>query len=130
MGKSVITYTHHGDFTKTEKYLEQLRDSFGLGRLDKYGKKGVEYLRRYTPKDTGLTANSWRYEIIHDAKGATIYWKNDNIQNGVNIAMIIQYGHATRNGGYVEGVDYINPALRKIFREMQKEAQKEVFGIL
>lgn len=128
--KPVITLTHHGTFNKTEKFFEHLRNFAGIGKLDKYGKKGVYYLSRATPKDTGLTAASWTYEILHDGRGATIVWRNKNIQKGVNIAMILQYGHGTRNGGWVEGIDYINPALEKVFNEMAKDAQKEVFGIL
>lgn len=128
--KPVITLTHHGNFTKTEKFFEGLLNMAHVGKLDKYGKKGVYYLKRATPKDTGLTSESWTYHIEHDLKGVTIIWENKNIQNGVNIAMILQYGHGTRNGGYVEGVDYINPALEKVFNEMARDAQKEVYGIL
>ena len=128
--KSVITLEHHGNFTKTEKFFEKLKNKYGVGTLDKYGKKGVKYLYDATPKDTGLTASSWRYEIKHDESGATIYWKNDNIQNGVNIAIILQYGHGKKNGGWVEGIDYINPALKKVFDEMAADAEREVFGIL
>lgn len=130
MGKSVISLSYHGNFNKTEKYFERIKDAFGVGQLDKYGRLGVKYLEDDTPKDTGFTAGSWRYEIKHDGFGSTIYWKNDNIQNGVNIAMILQYGHGTRNGGYVEGIDYINPALKRVFKNMCEEAKKEVFGIL
>ena len=128
--RPVMTLTHHGDFSKTEKFFEQLKNMAGIGELDKYGKRGVSYLRNATPKDTGLTSESWYYEIKHDKDGATIYWKNKNIQNGVNVAMILQYGHGTKSGGWVEGIDYINPALRKVFSEMAEDASKEVFGIL
>ena len=128
--KPIITLTHHGNFSKTEKFFEKLTNRIGLGTLDKYGKKGVRYLMDATPKDTGRTANSWTYTIKHDKDGATIYWTNHNIQNGVNIAMILQYGHGTKNGGWVEGIDYINPALKKTFDEMTADAVKEVFGIL
>ena len=128
--KPVITLEHHGNFTKTEHYFEKLKNRWGVGTLDKYGKKGITYLQEATPKDTGLTASSWTYKIVHDRGGATIYWENKNFQNGVNIAMILQYGHGTKNGGWVEGIDYINPALQKVFKEMTADAIKEVFGIL
>ena len=94
------------------------------------GEVSKEYLREATPKDTGLTADSWYYEIEHDADGATIIWKNSNFQNGIQIALLLQYGHATRNGGWVEGIDYINPALKPVFDKMAMDAQKEVNGIL
>lgn len=128
--RPIMTVTHHGDFNKTEKFFEKLKNKFNVGTLDKYGKKGVRYLSMSTPKDTGLTASSWYYEVKHDDKGMTIVWSNSNINDGVNIAMILQYGHGTNHGGWVEGIDYINPALKKIFDEMAKDAAKEVFGIL
>lgn len=127
---AVINITHHGDFTKTEQFFEHLKNIFKVGELDKYGRMGVEYLREATPKDTGLTADSWYYEIEHDEDGATIIWKNSNFQNGIQIALLLQYGHATRNGGWVEGIDYINPALKPVFDKMAMDAQKEVNGIL
>lgn len=128
--KSVITLEHHGNFTKTEQYFEKLKNKWGVGTLDKYGRRGIQYLQEATPKDTGLTASSWTYKIIHDRGGATIIWENKNFQNGVNIAMILQYGHGTKNGGWVEGIDYINPSLEKVFKEMTADAVREVFGIL
>lgn len=130
MAKPIITLTHHGSFSRTEKMFERLKNLFKKGELDHYGELGVMYLEQATPKDTGTTAASWYYEIHHDENGADIVWRNSNIQNGVEIAIILQYGHATRNGGYVTGIDYINPALRKIFRQIAKDAQKEVRGIL
>lgn len=130
MGKPVVSLTHHGSFNKTEKMFEKCKQLFGKGQLDKYGSLGVEYLEKYTPKDTGLTSRSWYYEIDQTSKGYTLSWKNSNIQNGYEIAIILQYGHATNGGGYVEGIDYLNPALRKIFRQIAKDAEKEVRGIL
>lgn len=122
--------SYHGTFDKSEKYLENLLNVFHIGKLDKYGKLGVEYLREATPKDTGLTADSWYYDVVRTKDGFEIRWKNRNIQNGVSIAMLIQYGHGTGTGGYVEGVDYINPTLRQVFDKIQKDARKEVYGIL
>ena len=96
--------------------------------LDSYGVKGVEALRNATPKDTGLTANSWSYKIEKSNNNITISFENSNINDGVPIAIILQYGHGTRNGGWVEGYDYINPAIRPIFDELAKAAWKEVTG--
>lgn len=122
----MIGFKNQGDFSKTEKFLKK-----SLGRdyrsvLEKYAKQGVLALSMATPVDTGLTASSWDYEIIQNEGRLSIFWKNSNIQNGINIAVILQYGHATRGGGYVEGRDYINPALQPIFDELAKAAWKEV----
>lgn len=98
----------------------------GKGDLNKYGKRGVEALASATPKDTGKTAVSWSYEITHDRNGSTISFLSSNIQNGVPIAVILQYGHGTRNGGYVQGRNYIDPAIQPIFDDIVNEAWKEV----
>lgn len=114
------------NFKNTEKLLKK---SFGrdyMRVLEKYGELGVTALSNATPKDTGLTASSWSYEIIQNAGSISIVWNNSNVQNYVNIALILQYGHGTRNGGYVQGRDYINPAMRPIFDEMAERAWKEV----
>ena len=94
--------------------------------LDRYGQEGVEALAKATPKDTGKTAASWSYEIKMDKSGATLCWQNSNIVDGVPIAVILQYGHGTRNGAYVQGIDYINPALAPIFSALANELWKEV----
>lgn len=125
----LITFKNKGDFSKTFKFFNKLLKRDYLNILDKYGKEGVERLREYTPKDTGLTSESWHYEISHNKDSTTISWLNSNVNNYVNIAIILQYGHATRNGGWVEGVDYINPALRPIFDKMAAEAWDEVTKI-
>lgn len=122
----MITIRQRGDFKKTEKLLKK-----SLGRdyravLDKYGQKGVMALAAATPVESGETAALWDYEIIQNGSSISIVWKNYNINKGVNIAVILQYGHATRNGGWVEGRDYINPALRPIFDELADAAWKEV----
>lgn len=131
MAKQIVSLSHHGSFTKTERMFEKCRQLFGKGQLDKYGELGVEYLKQYTPKDTGLTSESWRYIITQTKEGYELSWVNDNVKDDyVHIAIILQYGHATRNGTWVEGVDYLNPALRKIFRKLAKDAQEEVHGIL
>lgn len=125
----MIHFHHRGDFRKTEKLLKK-----SLGRdyrlvLEKYGRQGVEALSSATPKDTGETAASWYYEIIQNQDGLSVIWNNSNVNRGVNIAIILQYGHGTRNGGYVQGRDYINPALRPVFDRLAEAAWKEVSGI-
>lgn len=124
-----IKFVHHGNFSKTEKFFRRSKDITRNIDLDKYGQAGVEALREYTPKDTGLTANSWYYEIVHDADGTRIIWSNSNLGEGwAPIAILLQFGHATGNGGFVEGQDYINPALRPIFNELAEQAWKEMRG--
>lgn len=88
----------------------------------------MEALSKATPVDTGKTASSWSYEIVVTREGYTIYWDNSNVNRGISIALLLQYGHGTRNGGFVEGRDYINPALRPIFDQMADEAWREVKG--
>lgn len=121
-----ITFVHHGDFSKTQRFLERCKEVVKLGDLDKFGKAGVEALRSATPKDTGKTADSWNYNIIRKNGSVTIEWVNSNVVDGVNIAVILQYGHGTRTGGYVQGRDYINPAIQPIFDEIANDAWKEV----
>lgn len=125
-----INFEHKGNFNKLETFLtKSLHISpVVLPILNKYGKRGVEALKEATPKDTGKTADSWKYEIIKDERGNyQIVWSNTNVvDDWANIAILLQYGHATRNGGYVKGVDYINPAIEKVFQGMADEAWKEV----
>ena len=113
-------------FKKTDSYLERLKEVFKSGLLDKYGKMGVDALRDATPKDTGLTSESWVYDIARVNHTITITWRNTNLNNGVPVAVLIQYGHATRNGGFVKGIDYVNPAMAPIFQQIAEEAWKEV----
>ena len=122
----MVRFKQKGDFSKLTKYLEKAKEVVHLGILDKYGQKGVEALSSATPVDTGLTAESWRYEIVNKNGSAKINFYNSNIQNGVPIAIILQYGHATGNGGWVEGRDYINPAIQPIFEEIANHAWEEV----
>lgn len=125
-----INFQHKGNFNKLEKFLVRGLKIKPITRmiLDKYGKQGVEALRNATPKDTGKTADSWYYTIEEDAHGnPKIVWANSNIADGrVNVAILLQYGHATRNGGFVKGTDYINPAINSVFQKMADEAWKEV----
>ena len=122
----MITFRHKGDFSKLTSFLEKAKNAVRLGDLDKYGRKGVAALASATPVETGLTADSWYYEIEHKEGSARISFHNSNIQNGVPIAIILQYGHGTRNGGWVEGRDYINPAVQPLFDEIANSAWKEV----
>lgn len=124
-----ISFKHKGDFKKTEKLLKKSLGKDYRKILDRYGRLGVEALSSATPIESGETAASWDYEIIQNGSTLSIIWKNYNINRGVNIAVILQYGHATRNGGYVQGRDYINPALRPIFDKLAEAAWKEVTSI-
>lgn len=124
--KSCVRFYHKGNFNNLNKFFNILLDRKYLNKLDIYGQKGVEALQAATPEDSGETARSWSYEIKQDKYRTTITWTNDNVVDGVNIAIILQYGHATRNGGWVEGNDYINPALQPLFNEMAQEVWSEV----
>ena len=122
----MIKFKQKGDFSKLTKFLEKTKEVVKLEDLDRFGKAGVSALASATPVETGLTANSWYYKIERDNGSATISFHNSNIQNGVPIAIILQYGHGTRNGGWVQGRDYINPAIQPIFDQIANEAWKEV----
>lgn len=115
-----------GKFAKTRAFLTRDRSSLIRAVAERYARRGVDALASATPVDTGLTASSWSYEIESSGDSTVIYWKNSNLVNNVSIAVILQYGHGTRNGGYVQGVDYINPSLRPLFEEIADNAWKEV----
>lgn len=123
-----VTFTMKGNFNKLNNWFEKSLEVINLGKLDSYGRMGVRALEQYTPKDTGLTSQSWSYEIVRDQKNSiiSISFNNSNLNNGIPIAILIQYGHSTRSGTWVEGVDYINPALRPIFEEIADELWEEV----
>ena len=125
----MIRIRHIGNFRRVTSWLEKLREALHLGILDKYGKLGVEALSAATPVDSGLTAASWSYEIQNDGGKATISFNNSNINDGVNIALILQYGHGTGTGGYVAGRDYINPAIQPVFDKLADDAWKEVLSL-
>src|SRR5574344_281478 len=122
----MITFRQKGDFSKLTRFLERAKETVRLGDLDKYGRQGVAALSSATPIDSGLTAESWYYEIENKKGSATITFYNSNVQNGVPIAIVLQYGHGTRNGGWVQGRDYINPAIQPIFDEIVNDAWREV----
>lgn len=122
----MISFKQKGDFSKITGYLERVKEVVNIGILDRYGREGVAALSSATPIDSGETASSWYYEIENRKGSARIVFYNSNIQNGVPIAIVLQYGHGTRNGGWVEGRDYINPAIQPIFDKIVHEAWKEV----
>lgn len=122
----MITFVSKGDFKKTRKLLEKAENMDIRSILDKYGRLGVDALAEATPKDSGKTAASWDYDISMNRDGAVITWLNSNVHNGVNIAVILRYGHGTGTGGYVQGRDYISPAIRPVFDELANSAWEEV----
>ena len=122
----MISIRQKGDFSKLTTYLGRAKKAIKLSNLEKYGQEGVAALASATPVDTGLTARSWNYTVQRDRNRIAIQFNNSNIQNGVPIAIILQYGHATKNGGWVEGRDYINPAIQPIFDKLANEAWREV----
>ena len=124
----MIIIKHKGNFNNTEKALKKAARANYLRILNEYGRKGVAALASATPVDTGNTADSWDYEISITKTGYRINWTNSHVEDGVPIAILIQYGHATRNGGYVEGRDYINPAMKSIFENMANEIWREVMA--
>lgn len=126
---ATIRFTHKGDFSKTTKFLTRVTQTVRRSDLEKYAKKGVEALASATPIESGLTANSWTYEIVNEKGSITINFINTNVNKHVPIAVILQYGHATGNGGWVEGRDYINPAIQPIFDEMIKDIWREVTNL-
>lgn len=121
----MISFKQKGNFVRLTRYFERIKKA---GKIDfnKYGRAGVDALSSATPVDTGLTARSWYYKINTKNGVTEISFHNSNIQNGIPIAIILQYGHATRNGGWVEGRDYINPAIQPIFDKIANDAWREV----
>lgn len=122
----MISFRQKGDFSNLSKFLERAKEVVHIGDLDRYGRAGVDALASATPVDSGLTASSWYYEIERKNGSVTISFRNSNIQNGVPIAIILQYGHGTGTGGWVEGRDYINPAIQPIFDQIVNDAWEEV----
>ena len=122
----MITVRQKGSFSKTIRYMTRVKKAINISDLDRFGKDGVSALASATPIDSGETASQWYYEIERGKESVTISFNNSNIQNGVPIAIILQYGHATRNGGWVSGRDYINPAIQPVFDKIAEEAWKEV----
>lgn len=122
----MIVVKHKGDFEKTTKFLNGVKKADFKSILSSYGKMGVDALSRATPVDTGLTSQSWSYDIYVTRKGFSITWSNSNVNDGVPIAIVLQYGHATRSGGFVQGRDYINPAIKPVMDDIAENLWKEV----
>lgn len=122
----MITFSHKGNFEKTTKFLGRMRGHWLERDLERFAKKGVEELSKATPKDTGKTASSWYYEVTVNKSGIKIVWKNSNTTKNIPIAVLIQYGHATRGGTYVAGVDYINPVIKPLADEISEYIRKEL----
>lgn len=122
----MINITSTGSFQRTLKFLERIRTPNIFSSLDRYGRIGVEALSRATPVETGETSGSWGYQVSRNRGTYSVSWFNTNREDGVNIAVIIQYGHGTGTGGYIQGRDYINPAMRPIFDKILEEVWREV----
>lgn len=122
----MIKLKHSGSFRKTEKFLKTMSRKDYVAVLHRYGQMGVDALRDATPRRSGKTADSWSYSVQMSDGFYSIYWNNSNVNKGVNIAIILQYGHGTGTGGYVQGIDYINPALQDVFQQMADELWEEV----
>lgn len=127
-GDTMITFTHKGNFNKTDRFFKSVSKSNYFSVLERYGREGVATLASVTPVDSGLTASSWQYNIHQTLKGLTISWTNAHVVAGVPIAIILQYGHGTRNGGWVQGRDYINPVIQPIFDKIANEIWKGVIA--
>lgn len=121
-----IVFSHKGDLKATERFLKNLKKKDIYKNLEKLAEEGVEALSSATPLESGKTAESWGYIIEDTKESVTISWTNSNVNNGVNIAIILQYGHGTGTGGYVAGQDYINPAMKPIFDKIADDVWKEV----
>lgn len=125
----MVTFKHVGNFNRMERFLNQLRGAKYLNILEKYGQEGVRALSSATPVDSGKTASSWTYKIERTPSRTIISWLNTNVHEGANIAILLQYGHGTGTGGFVQGRDYINPAMQPIFDAIAKEAWREVTSL-
>lgn len=124
----LITFVQKGNFANTYNFLNRASFRNHMDVFHRYGEEGVRALSSYTPKRTGKTASSWNYKVVQKNGSTSIEWDNTNVIKGVKIAVILQYGHGTRHGGYVGGIDYINPALRPVFEKMANEIWNEIVG--
>lgn len=122
----MISFKQKGDFSKLNRYLERVKEAARISILDKYGREGVAALSSATPIETGLAASSWSYQIERGSGSARIVFTNTDIENGFPVAIMLQYGHGTGTGGWVEGRDYINPAIQPIFDKIADAAWREV----
>lgn len=124
-----IIFTQRGDFSKTEKYLKGLKDKNYRPILERYANEGLSLLRSATPKDSGLTADSWSYKIVVNRSGISIQWYNSHSNDGIPIIILLQYGHGTTGGTFVEGRDFINPPMRPLFEKISEAIWKEVTSL-
>lgn len=122
----MFSFSSSGSFDQTEAWLRRLQSGQMFAQLSKFGQEGVNALASATPVESGLTASSWTYEIVQDAGSYSIIWSNTNVVNGTPVAILLQYGHGTGTGGYVQGRDYINPALQPIFDRIADEVWRAV----
>lgn len=122
----MIGVSSKGSFDKTEKFLKKILTGEFFANLDKHGRAGVRALADATPIDTGRAASSWIYKIVRTKTTVRIEWHNSDVENGANVAVLIQYGHGTRNGGYVQGIDYINPAMKPVFERIAEDIWRQV----
>ena len=125
----MISFRQKGDFSKLNRYFERVKEAAKIGVLDKYGQAGVSALSSATPVESGKTASSWYYEIKRQNGSVALELYNSNVNKGVPIAVILQFGHCTGTGGWVQGRDYINPAIQPIFDKIAEDAWKEVTKI-
>ena len=124
----MISFKSKGDFSKTLNYFNKMKSIADRLNLESYGQRGIEALRAATPVETGKTAESWYFTTDINRKRIKLIWSNSNVNEGANIAILIQYGHGTGWGSYIEGIDYINPAMRPIFEEISQLVWKEVIS--
>lgn len=122
----MIEFTVSGDWGKTQRWLAKMKDEQMFRILDKYGPRGVNALSNATPSESGLTAQSWTYEVVHRKGYHAIHWHNTHVENGIPIAVLIEYGHGTGTGGYVPPHPYIMGAIRPIFEEIVADIMREV----
>ena len=125
----MIKFTHRGDFSKAERFLKKAKDKDFRPILEKYAREGITALQLSTPKDTGVTSESWYYEVAKTNSGFSIYWKNKHLVSGLPIVILLQYGHGTRSGGFVAGRDFINPPMRPLFDKIAENLWKEVSSL-
>lgn len=125
----MIKFTQRGDLSKTQTFLRRAKTKNYRAILERYANEGLGLLQRSTPKDTGVTAESWYSEVAQTRAGLSIYWKNKNVVDGVPVVILLQYGHGTRSGRFVEGRDFINPAMRPLFEKIAENLWKEVTSL-
>lgn len=123
---NTIEFNQYGDLHKTNNFLERCLEVCKFGWLDKYGRKGVEALQNATPIDTGLASSSWSYEIVRENGQTSLVWYNDDVEGGANVVILLEYGHGTKSGTFVEGRHFIEPAIQPIFDEIAEEIGKEM----